>query len=106
MWDCIWEAESASKSIITNLYMDCDTKTAAEIIGAVNHETLALCRLDSEIPLPKSLVLIQGSPSEVTKAYGMIEQQLKRFHKEMSGLKLMHVAIEGVGSVEVCVIHG
>ena len=100
------EAEYVSKSVIMNLYMDCDLNTAEEIVGVTNHRTRALCRLDNEIPSPKNLIIIQGPHKEVWIATRMIESQLERLRKEMSGLKPMHVAVEGVGDVEVCIIHG
>ena len=101
----ICDPDLESKSIIMNLYLDCDPTTAGEIVRAANRNTRALCRLDDEIPSSKHLVIMQGPTNEVKKANWWMESLLKQYHKERTGLKPMHVLLEGVGSVEVCIIH-
>ena len=96
--------QAASKSIVMNMYLDCDAKDAAKIVGAANRATRALCQLDSEVPSTKHLVIVQGPDHEVKKAKRLIESQLEELHMELSGHKLKHVTVEGVGSVEVCII--
>ena len=98
-------APAQAKSIVMNLYLDCDAKSAGEIIKAANRETRAVCTLDNEVPCKKSLVIMKGPQHEVKKANEIMESQLKKLHTELSGYKPMHVLLEGVGSVEVCIIH-
>ena len=103
-WQGDWQGDD-EKSIVMNLYLDCDAKSAGEIIKAANRETRAVCTLDNEVPCKKSLVIMKGPQHEVKKANEIMESQLKKLHTELSGYKPMHVLLEGVGSVEVCIIH-
>ena len=98
-WTRATLAPAQAKSIVMNLYLDCDSKDAAKIVGAANRATRALCQLDSdsEVPSTKHLVIMQGPDHEVKKAKGLIESQLEELHMELSGHKPMHVSVEGVG---------